>query len=223
MLGPESRTTPSTASRSASCSKTHTPAPGAPSGSPQSNTTPPKRITEATKKDLITGSQSNIKDREAAEKWLHDATYLIKGEPTTGPALGMALLFIANGNITTYSKLIDGMRAVAICLLEERPTESTIEIAETITENAKAAIEKVVSDAKEEIATFAENCTKSLEEAEERRKRWREERRAEEASGEREEEGGGDGEGQRGRDLDGTQATLALPATSYAAAAAKGK
>lgn len=146
-----------------SCSKSHSPAPGASTSQSQTET-PTKRITDAAKRELIKNSQSVIKDTESAEKWLIDSTYIVKGENITTAALSMALLYIANGNISTYTKLIDGIRAVAICLGQLQPQSHTEDVAETITRRAVKAIEEAAAEAIEEIGGIAENCNRTMDE-----------------------------------------------------------
>lgn len=192
------------------CSKSHTPTPGASATGNSQATTIPRKITEATKKELIVNSQSTIKDKTMAEKWLVESSYLVKGETLSTAALAMALLYITNGNITTYAKLIDGMRAVALCMLDQQPDERAKEIANEIIEAAKDAIDEATIEAKENIAAVTENCIRTMEEAAEKRRgedtKEREEPNTEEGEWRAEESANG---GRRATQQQGPQTTYA--------------
>src|SRR5277367_1722026 len=68
------------------------------------------------KSKIIKESQSNIKNTETALKWLADHEYVIQGEDMSVSSLTMALLYLANGRLSTPSQLVNGIRAVALCL-----------------------------------------------------------------------------------------------------------
>ena len=76
------------------------------------------RITKKAKEELIKDSQSSIKNLGSAKKWLIGNKYIIEGEPTNISSMATALLQRLSGTTLVVRDIINGIRAVAICLEE---------------------------------------------------------------------------------------------------------
>ena len=87
------------------------------------------------KLDLIRESQSIIKDQNSAQRWLIKQELIIPSEQIMAATITMALLYISNGKYD-QKELINGSRAVAICLdnihLAPSPDEITKKVASKI-------------------------------------------------------------------------------------------
>ena len=124
------------------------------------------RKTGATLKD----SRSNINSATTAKKWLVKEELLIDGEEMTPAALAQALMWLAASDKSTIEQLVDGIRAVAVCLegcsSGEVVDAAIVEIKETAATWVEEA-KKVVHKAVEEIVEMAK---KKVEEG--GRKSW---------------------------------------------------
>ena len=129
---------------------------------PNSDARPSNKPTKA---DIIKNSQSNIKSSEAAKKWLTDHDYIIPGEDLSTSALTMALFYIANGRINTPSQLVNGIRAVALCLDDIGTDKTNPGLAKDI---AEATAAELAAETSAIIANLAENAIKSIEAVESR-------------------------------------------------------
>lgn len=109
--------------------------------------------------ELLQDSRSNIKDHDAAQKWLIEKELIIEGESTTTASLTMALLYLASGKFS-IEQLINGIRAVAICLesipapnhASADPTSFTDRIIDSLQERL-AVIEKKVDNCTAKVLT----------------------------------------------------------------------
>ena len=95
-----------------------------------------------TKIELISESQSTIKNKETAIKWLAKSTFIIPGELITTATLSMALLYIANGK-HDLCEMINETRAVALCLEDVHPNNHTNDDTRTNTEDFEEKMEEV--------------------------------------------------------------------------------
>jgi len=150
-----------------------------PTGAPSKATARPTRATVApitdlrqankpSKADIIKESQSHIKTTETAKKWLADHDYIIVGEDLSISALTMALFYLANGRVCTSSQLVNGIRAIALCLDEigvDRGNPSLAkEAAETTASELAAETATILTDlADKAIKSIAEIETKCKE------------------------------------------------------------
>ena len=111
---------------------------------------------------ILKDSRSNIKDATTAKKWLAKEELLIDGEDITPTALAQTLMWLAAGDKSTVDQLVDGIRAVALCLegcsSGEIVDTAVVEIKETAAiwvEEAKkvvhSAVEEIVQAAKRKI------------------------------------------------------------------------
>lgn len=141
-------------------SNTHTP-----------ETSLPEKITEKAKQDLVRNSQSKVKCRDSARRWLADNNLIIEGETTTIATLSMALLWIADGRLNAIIDWISGMRAVALCMDSLHLNDSINDI----TTDAKKAIDRISELAAEQINKAAEASRITMEKEETERKARREE------------------------------------------------
>lgn len=105
------------------------------------------RKTGSTLKD----SRANIVNASSAKKWLTKEELLIDGEDVTPTSLAQALMWLAAGEKCTVDLLVDGIRAVALCLdgcgCGEVADTAVVEIKETAaiwTEEARKVIQTAV-------------------------------------------------------------------------------
>ena len=112
------------------------------------------RKTGATLKE----SRANITNAATAKKWLAKEELLIDGEEITSSSLAQALLWLAAGDKSTIEQLVDGIRAVALCLegcsSGELVDTAIVEIKETAATWVEEA-KKVIHKAAEEIVEAA--------------------------------------------------------------------
>src|ERR1700678_2546107 len=118
--------------------------------------------TRLSKAEIIKSSQSNIKSTDEAKKWLYEHEYIIQGEELSTPTLSMALLYLANGRVNTISQLINGIRAVAICLDSTTPLATNLDL---IKEAIEVSTAELMSETTTIISNLAENAIKSISEA----------------------------------------------------------
>src|SRR5271156_4908801 len=114
------------------------------------------RKTGSTLKD----SRANIANSTAAKKWLTKEELLIDGEDVTPASLAQALMWLAAGDKCTVDLLVDGIRAVALCLegcgCGEVADVAVTEIKETAATWAEEA-KKVVQSAVDSIVEAAKS------------------------------------------------------------------
>jgi hypothetical protein len=112
---------------------------------------------------ILKESRSNINNATTARKWLAKEELLIYGEDTTTSSLAQALMWLASGDNSTFEQLVDGIRAVALCL--EGCSSSDIvdsaiieinETAEVCVEEAKKVVHKTAEEAVEAVRKKAE-------------------------------------------------------------------
>ena len=96
------------------------------------------------KAELLHESQSTIKDKEAAWHWLNKADITIPGRNITITALKMALLYLSSGK-HDLCDMVNGIRAVALCLESIQPTMTAQLITTKMVEAMKDKMEKVTS------------------------------------------------------------------------------
>ena len=77
----------------------------------------------------------------------------------------MALLYLANGRVNTVSQLINGIRAVAICLDSATPLATNLDL---IKEAIEASTTELMSETTTIISNLAENTIKSISEVEDK-------------------------------------------------------
>src|SRR5271156_2712785 len=65
---------------------------------------------------ILKDSRLNIVNAASAKKWLTKEELLIKGEDVSTTSLAKALMWLAAGDKCTVEQLVDGIRAVALCL-----------------------------------------------------------------------------------------------------------
>jgi hypothetical protein len=126
------------------------------------------------KKTLSTlkDSRAGINSATKAKSWLIKEELLIEGEAASPTALSQALMWLAAGDRNTVEQLVDGMRAVALCLEDwngeamVEATNSTIkEVAASWMEEAKKELHRVT----EEVTAEAKKKLDSTEGRAERR------------------------------------------------------
>src|SRR5277367_2099074 len=114
------------------------------------------RKTGSTLKD----SRANIVNASSAKKWLTKEELLIDGEDVTQTSLAQALMWLAAGEKCTVDLLVDGIRAVALCLdgcgCGEVADTAVVEIKETAAPWAEEA-KKVVQSAVDSIVEAAKS------------------------------------------------------------------
>src|SRR5271155_4397664 len=104
---------------------------------------------------MLKESRTNISNVTTAKKWLSKEELLIDGEEMTTSLLAQALMWLAAGDKNTVEQLVDGIRAVALCL-EDLDREETIEASKLILKEAAASW---VEEAKKEIHRVADEVT----------------------------------------------------------------
>jgi translation initiation factor 2B subunit (eIF-2B alpha/beta/delta family) len=77
----------------------------------------------------------------------------------------MALLYLANRRVNTVSQLINGIRAVAICLDSATPLATNLDL---IKEAIEASTTELMSETTTIISNLAENAIKSISEVEDK-------------------------------------------------------
>ena len=120
-------------------------------------------MAKPSKAEIIKNSQSNIKSVYTARKWLHKHEYIVPGENLSASVLTMALLYLANGCINTTSQLINGIRAVAICL-DDITTEQAYP--DTVKDAIEVTVTELAMESVTIISNLAENAIKSISEVE---------------------------------------------------------
>src|SRR5277367_2956372 len=107
------------------------------------------RKTGSTLKD----SRLNIVNAASAKKWLTKEELLIEGEEVSTISLAQALMWLAAGDKCSVEQLVDGVRAVALCLegcgCGEVADVAVSEIKETAAlraEEAKKVVQTAVDD-----------------------------------------------------------------------------
>jgi hypothetical protein len=131
----------------------------------RSTTSPPATDTSIglSKTEIIKNSQSSIKNTESAKKWLHEREYILKGEELSIPLLTAALLSLANGPTNSISQLVNGIRAIAICLDSALPETTNLE---AIRDTIETATSEITTEATSILSNLAENAIKSISEIE---------------------------------------------------------
>ena len=107
--------------------------------------------TLSTLKDSRAGINSVLK----ARNWLIKEELLINGEGVSPTALSHALLWLAAGDKNTVEQLVDGIRAVALCL-EDLDREETSEATKLTLKEAAASW---VEEGKKELHRVADEVT----------------------------------------------------------------
>jgi hypothetical protein len=115
-------------------------------------------MTKATKAELIKASASKIKTREDALRFLRNKEVLLEEEEVTVGALAMALLYLVRGPILAPDLLVDGMRAVALCM-EGVGKETAVRAA---VKESKEAIKELVGDARKMVEGMMAEATQVL-------------------------------------------------------------
>ena len=123
----------------------------------------PGTTSRPSKTEILKNSQSNIKNAESAKKWLYEHDYIIQGEEISTPSLTMALLYLANGHSNSIGQLVNGIRAIAICLDGALPETTNLEF---IREAIETATSEVTTEATSLMSNLAENAIKSISEVE---------------------------------------------------------
>jgi len=111
-----------------------------------------EKMSAAKKKELISTSSSRIKDATSARRWLEKAALVPAGEVITTAILSAALLYLANGDWTENQDLIDGMRAVALCmdkLTVSQRSEEMREAVEGMVRETKTAVDEMMRKTEE--------------------------------------------------------------------------
>ena len=116
-----------------------------------------RQTNKPSKADIIKESQSHIKNTEAAKKWLADHDYIITSEDLSISALTMALFYLANGRVNTPSQLVNGIRAVALCLDELGNDRNSLSYARDI---AEATATELAAETSVILANLADNAVK---------------------------------------------------------------
>ena len=129
-------------------------------GNPEISTT-----AKPSKAEIVRNSQSNIKNIDAAKKWLYEHEYIVPGENLSASVLTMALLYLANGRINTATQLMNGIRAVAICLDD---IASEITHPDTLKDAIETTATELATESATIISNLAENAIKSISEVEAR-------------------------------------------------------
>jgi len=106
------------------------------------------RKTTLTLKD----SRANINTLAKAKGWLTKEELLVEGEEITPAALSQALMWLAAGDKSTVEQLVDGIRAIALCI-DGWEGDKVIEVAKTELQNTSA---KWVEEAKQELRKVAD-------------------------------------------------------------------
>jgi hypothetical protein len=119
--------------------------------------------TQATLKD----SRSNINNEAKAKGWLIKEELLIEGETVSPTALSQALMWLAAGEKNTVEQLVDGIRAVALCLESWEGVEAVEETRKVIkdtavewTEEAKKEMKRIAEGVIAEVKTSLESTEK---------------------------------------------------------------
>ena len=106
------------------------------------------RKTQTTLRDSRAGTNNASK----AKSWLAKEELLVEGESVSPTALSQALMWLAAGEKNTVEQLVDGIRAVTLCL-GECDREQTVEVIRTSIKDTSASW---VEEAKKEMKKAAE-------------------------------------------------------------------
>src|SRR5271168_1917696 len=123
-----------------------------------------RKKTQAPLKD----SRASINNEAKAKGWLIKEELLIEGEVVTPTALLQALMWLAAGERNMVEQLVDGIRAVALCL-ESWEGGEVVEVTKTVikdmaaewTEEAKKELKKVAEEVTAEVKASLANMEKS--------------------------------------------------------------
>ena len=124
---------------------------------------PVEKLTATKKKELINASSSRIKDATSARRWLEKAAFVPAGEVITTAILSAALLYLANGDWTESQDLIDGMRAVALCMDELSVGQRAEEADKT-----REAVEGMVRETKTAVGEMLRKAEETMKKAQEK-------------------------------------------------------
>src|SRR5271163_1489335 len=125
-------------------------------------------------------SRTNIPNVTTAKKWLSKEELLIDGEEMTTSSLAQALMWLAAGDKNTVEQLVDGVRAIAMCLescgcmaVADAAVVELKETAATWVEEAKKVTQKavdiIVAEAKKKIEEGGSNSWADQMDGHERR------------------------------------------------------
>jgi hypothetical protein len=116
--------------------------------------------TKKSRTELIRDSQSSIKDKDSARKWLLKHELIIPGEETSEMSPSLALLYLANGKYEAKAS-IDGMRAIAIFFDGKQQTQvsdkTSRELIQDIETNLETVTNKYIKVIESTMDKFTEN------------------------------------------------------------------
>ena len=116
---------------------------------------------------MVKESQAAVKGPESAKAWITDNELVIKGECITIGTLTTALYHLRSGKFTQPKEMINGIRAIAICLEELNQTRYMSEALDMV----KEQVEEVVKGAKEAIEGLVEEMKSAIKETEDANKK----------------------------------------------------
>jgi len=124
---------------------------------------PVEKLTATKKKELINASSSRIKDATSARRWLEKAALVPAGEVIMTAILSAALLYFANRDWTESQDLIDGIRAVALCMDELSVGQRAEEADKT-----REAVEGMVRETKTVVGEMLRKADETMKKAQEK-------------------------------------------------------
>jgi hypothetical protein len=125
------------------------------------------RTQRKNKDDAVKESQSTIRGADPAKKWLVENELITKGEDHTMSMMASALFQLCSGKFPQPKDMINGMRAIAICMEEIIQTRHTSDALDTI----KEQVEDIVKEAKDSIEELVGGVKTVMKETEERLKK----------------------------------------------------
>lgn len=160
------KTTRSTTAQNENLAPSPNPKPGTPKQSALMLEDPtlkiPAKLTGTAKAKLVAESRSQLKDADKAMEWLNTKGLTPEGEELTISMLPVALFWLASGKITGYQDLIDGTRAVGLCL--EMMWQMALVDREGRERWAKEKTEEMVTAAKEKLDEVVEATVTTIQE-----------------------------------------------------------
>lgn len=135
----------------------------------QSTSRPATRQGSSSKRrsDIISDSQSRIKDASDGRSFLESKEYLVPGEKVTMASLGTALLYITQAQ-DMPQWAVDSIRSVALCIGEAMADSIVERLVESVTEAVESkhgTLSEAINDAAENTSKVIAEIKNSCEEA----------------------------------------------------------
>lgn len=127
----------------------------------QSQRINPSNNTNLNRDEIVKDQQVKIKTFEEASNWLEEKILIPSKDDISTLALSNALLFLSNTHSGIPKIVVEGMRAIAICMEKV----SMEHVASKITESVLEAIHPTMSDTMDTVNNWTSNANKILEEA----------------------------------------------------------